>query len=195
MELWIENQKVNPMFDYWFNVLRSIKIVFLIIRSFREANIDLLVASLELMVSLFFSFDHVHYSRWVSVFIQDLKLLPVKLPSLYDKFKRGNFVVNTCGNSFSKISINQAQEHNNKKIKVFLVISIWSTKSIKNSLEKLNYDGQKFISTWNLLRVAQWPKVTRRKPPRLMQHSTRIVSSFTKIFWWIHFQPTHSSAN
>ena len=55
MELWMENQKVNPMFDYWFNVLRSIKIVFLIIRSFREANIDLLVASLALMVPLFFS--------------------------------------------------------------------------------------------------------------------------------------------
>ena len=76
MDLWIANQKVNPMFDYWSNVLRSIKIVFLIIRSFREADIDLLVASLELMVPLFFSWDHVNHSRWVSVFIQDLKLLP-----------------------------------------------------------------------------------------------------------------------
>ena len=55
VELWIENQKVNPMFDYWFNVLRSIKIIFLKIRSFREANIDLLVASLELMVPFLFS--------------------------------------------------------------------------------------------------------------------------------------------
>ena len=105
------------MFDYWFNVLWSIKIVFLIIRSFREANIDLLVASLELMVPLFFSLDHVHYPQWVSVFIQDLKLLPVKLPSLYDEFKKGNFVVNNCGNSFSKIAMDQAQENNNKKIK------------------------------------------------------------------------------
>ena len=117
MEHWIENQKVNPMFDYWFNVLRSIKIVFFIIRSFREVNIDLLVASLELMVLLFFSLDHFHHSRWVSVFMQDLKLLPVKLPSLYDEFKKGNFVVNTCGNSFSNFTIGQAQKHCNKKIK------------------------------------------------------------------------------
>ena len=29
MELWIENQKVNPMFDHWFNVLQSTKIVIL----------------------------------------------------------------------------------------------------------------------------------------------------------------------
>ena len=147
MELWIENQKVNPMFDYCFNVLGSIKIVFLIIRSFREANIDLLVGSLELMVSLFFSFDHVHYSKWVSVFIQDLKLLPVKLPSLYDEFNKGNFVVNTRGNSLSKIAMDKLRNTKTRRLKVFLVISIWSTKRIKNSLKKLNYAGQKFIST------------------------------------------------
>ena len=81
VELWTENQKVNPVFDYWFNVLRNIKIVFLIFRSFTEANIDLLVASLELMVLLFFSLDYVHYSRWVSVFILELKHLPVNLSS------------------------------------------------------------------------------------------------------------------
>ena len=181
MELWIENQKVNPMFDYCFNVLGSIKIVFLIIRSFREANIDLLVAFLELMAPLFFSLHQVHYSRWVSVFIQDLKLLPVKLPYLYDEFK-GNFVVNTRGNSLSKIAMDKLRNTKTRRLKVFLVISIWSTKRIKNSLKKLNYAGQKFISTWNLLRVVQWPKVTRRKPPRLLQHSTRIVSRFMKIF-------------
>ena len=134
MKLWIENQKVNPMFDYWFNVLRSIKIVFLIIRSFREANIDLLVGSLELMVSLFFSFDHVHYSKWVSVFIQDLKLLPVKLPSLYDEFKKGNFVVNTCGNSFSKIAMDQAQEHNSKK-----------TRSVSGYINLVNQEDKELL--------------------------------------------------
>ena len=89
----------------------------MIIKSSREANIHLLVASLELMVPLFFSLGHVQYSRWVSVFIQDLKLLPVKLPSLYDEFKKDNFAFNTRGNSFSKIAMDQAQEHINKKIK------------------------------------------------------------------------------
>ena len=182
MELWIENQKVNPMFDYWFNVLRSIKIVFLIIRSFREANIDLLVAFLELMAPLFFSLHQVHYSRWVSVFIQDLKLLPVKLPSLYDEFNKGNFVVNTRGNSLSKIAMDKLRNTKTRRLKVFLVISIWSTKRIKNSLKKLNYAGQKFISTQNLLRVVQWPKVTRRKPTRLLQHCIKDCIRFMKIF-------------
>ena len=147
MELWIENQKVNPMFDSWFNVLGSIKIVFLIIRSFREANIDLLVAFLELMVPLFFSLHQVHYSRWVSVFIQDLKLLPVKLPSLYDEFNNGNFLVNTRSNSLLKIAMDKLRNTKTRRLKVFLVMSIWSTKRMKNSLKKLNYAGQKFIST------------------------------------------------
>ena len=144
MELWIENQKVNLMFDYWFNVLRSIKTVFLIIRSFREANIDLLVASLELMVPLFFSLDHVHYSRWVPVFIQGLKLLPVKLPSLYDQFKKGNFVVSTRDNSFSKIAMDQAQEHNNKKIK-----------SVSNYINLINQENKKRLEKIELC----WPEI------------------------------------
>ena len=53
----------------------------------------------------------------VSVFIQDLKLLPVNLPSLHDEFEKVNFEVNTQGNSFSKIAMDQAQQHNSKKIK------------------------------------------------------------------------------
>ena len=53
----------------------------------------------------------------VSVFIQDLKLLPVNLPSLYDEFEKVNFEVITQGNSFSKIAMDQAQQHNSKKIK------------------------------------------------------------------------------
>ena len=53
----------------------------------------------------------------VSVFIQDLKLLPVNLPSLYDEFEKVNFEVNAQGNSFSKIAMDQAQQHNSKKIK------------------------------------------------------------------------------
>ena len=53
----------------------------------------------------------------VSVFIQDLKLLPVNLPSLYDEFEKVKFEVITQGNSFSKIAMDQAQQHNSKKIK------------------------------------------------------------------------------
>ena len=41
------NQQKSPMFSYWYNVLQSIKAVLLIVRSFRDANIDLLIVALE----------------------------------------------------------------------------------------------------------------------------------------------------
>ena len=39
------------------------------------------------------------------------------MPSLYKEFKDGHFIVNTRGNTFSKIAMDQTQEHNNKKVK------------------------------------------------------------------------------
>ena len=113
MEEWVKSNKDCVMFSYWFNVLRSIKVVLLLVRSFREANFDLFIVALEQIIPLFFALDHIHYSRWVTVFIEDLKLRPLKMPSLYQEFKNGHFVVNTRGNSFSKILMYQSQEHNN----------------------------------------------------------------------------------
>ena len=116
-EEWIKNQQTSPMFHYWYNVLKSIKVVLMIVRSFREANIELFIAALENIVPLFFALDHIHYSRWLSVFLEDLKLLPIKMPLLYKEFEKWHLVVNTRGNKFSKIAMDQAKEHNNKKIK------------------------------------------------------------------------------
>ena len=95
------------------------------------------------MVPLFFSLDH-HYSQWVSVFIPDLKLFPVKLPSLYDEFKKGNFVVNTRGDSFSKITMDQAQEHTNKNIK-----------SVSAYINLVNQEDKKLLEKTELW----WPEI------------------------------------
>ena len=74
-DCWASDQ-TSVMFKYWHNVLHSIQLTLMLVRSFREANLDLLIVSLKLIVPLFFALDHVHYSRWVSVFIQELVTLP-----------------------------------------------------------------------------------------------------------------------
>ena len=74
-----------------------------------------MIVALKSMMPLFFALDHTNYSRWASVFLEDLKLMPI--PSLFQEFKSGKFVVNVRGNEFSKIAMDQAQEQNNKKIK------------------------------------------------------------------------------
>ena len=87
----------------------------MVVLSFGEANTDL-IAALKEIFPLLFTLGYVHYVSCVSVFIQDPKVLPLKMPSLYREFKDEHFVVNTRSNTLSKTAIDQAQEHN-KKIK------------------------------------------------------------------------------
>ena len=73
----------SPMFHYWTNVLEAIKKVLIFIRSFREANFIMMISALEQLIPLFFALDHTHYTRWASVFLQDLKELKWKQPEFY----------------------------------------------------------------------------------------------------------------
>ena len=73
VSIWPIIQLDNTMFAYWYHVMQHIKNVFFLTHLFRETNIDLLIAALEEIVPLFLALDHVKYTKWVSVFIQDLK--------------------------------------------------------------------------------------------------------------------------
>ena len=53
----------------------------------------------------------------IFVFIQDLITLPRIFRTLHKELAAEYFSVNTKGNAFSKIALDQAQEHNNEKIK------------------------------------------------------------------------------
>ena len=141
----------------------------LILAKFREANIDLLIIGLEQIVPLFFAL-----ACWVSVFIQDLKLLPTKMLSLYKQFKDGHFVVNTRGNAFSKIAMDQAQEHNNKKIK----------SSGSGYIDLVNTEDKRFLQKIELC----WPEmyiyfVDVEGPPEAQGHketATLFISTFNE---------------
>ena len=113
---WLNIQQ-GTSFLYWYNVLQHIKYLMMFVRSFREANFLLLIVSLEKLAILFFALDRHHYSRWVPVFIQDLKMLKTNNTALFNQFMNGFFAVNTAGTAFSKIGYDQTQEHNNKKVK------------------------------------------------------------------------------
>ena len=116
-ENWVMVSCDQTMFKYWYNVLQSIKTVFLFIRSFREANFPLFISTIEQLIPLFFALDRVNYSRWSSVFIQDLKELQKMHQPLFEHFVAGYFAVNSVGLQFSKIAYDQKHEHNNKEVK------------------------------------------------------------------------------
>ena len=62
--------------------------------------------------------DHVRYSRWLLVFINDLNMLTVLHPMVRDEYAKGNFTVNKSRKRFSSIPVDQAHEQNNTLVKI-----------------------------------------------------------------------------
>ena len=87
------------------------------VRSLREGSFHLFINVLLSLVKWFFIFDQHHYSRWISVHLQDLLTLKITCPDLYKEFSTGNFVVQISNREFSRIHYDQAHEQCNKVIK------------------------------------------------------------------------------
>ena len=60
---------------------------------------------------LIISLDHLHYARWLTVFIKELEQLN---PEALNAFRKGYFTVKPSKKIFSNIGMDQAHEPNNK---------------------------------------------------------------------------------
>ena len=77
------------MFRYLIGVLDHIMNVNLLVKSHNEVNFELFIATLEKLCPIVFALDHVHYSRWLPVFVHELKLLKVaEDPDLFEKLHK-----------------------------------------------------------------------------------------------------------
>ena len=65
-----------------------------------------------------FVLDHAHFARWMSVYLEDLKQIPSKYPTVFEEFKRGYFTVKNSNHLFSNIGADQARKQNNKLVKI-----------------------------------------------------------------------------
>ena len=74
--------------------------------------------SLVSNVPWMFALDHVHYARWLPVYLRDLETLDEFAPSLFKHFLDGHFTVKKTNNNFSNIAIDQAHDQNNKLVKI-----------------------------------------------------------------------------
>ena len=61
------------------------------------------------------SLDHIHYFRWLSVFLNDLDSLPQK-KEVFEALCK-NFTIKRSTKKFSSIGIDQAHKQNNKIVK------------------------------------------------------------------------------
>ena len=88
------------------------------VKSLRTGDFSMFLASQEKIATWMFTMDHVHYARWLPVFINDLKALSTKHPKVYQQFLDGKFTINQTGKPFSNIGVDQAHEQSNKLVKV-----------------------------------------------------------------------------
>ena len=91
--------------------------VFLLIRSFREANFALYCQALSELIPFFFANNNKNYARWLPIHLRDMLTLESTHPQLAQEFKAGNFVVHKTNRNFSALALDQAQEQANATIK------------------------------------------------------------------------------
>ena len=99
------------------------------IRIIRKEDFPLFVTSLENSVPWMFSLYHIHYVRWLTVFMNDLKKMSNESNFLLKQFHKGHFTVNKTDYPFSSIGNDQAHEQNNKVLK--LVVELWADWKMK----------------------------------------------------------------
>ena len=103
----------SPTFKFWDMILRLETLILIFIKAHRTRQFQLFAETLEVLVPWFFALDHVNYSRWLPVFINDMKSLPEDVKDELQK----NWVVQKTEKKFSAMPIDQAHEQNNAIVK------------------------------------------------------------------------------
>ncbi|KAE8737192.1 hypothetical protein FOCC_FOCC017347, partial [Frankliniella occidentalis] len=118
LEEWVHDCSVQyPTFTFWLTFLELILLLLQFVKSLRCSAFRLYVDTLGEMLPWFFFFNHTHYSRWGTVHYMELLELPTKIPSLYDEFLKGKFVVHKSARAMSGLGVDQAHEQNNRIVK------------------------------------------------------------------------------
>ena len=75
------------------------------------------VANLRQIIPLMFAMDHYHYSRLLSIHVNDLKQLHTQCPSAYAELMSGHFVTKKFSHKFSSLLHDQIHEQLNTMVK------------------------------------------------------------------------------
>jgi hypothetical protein len=130
IDQWAQRQD-HVMLKYWYGILNHEMHILMLVRSFRESTLSLMMSSCERLAEIFFALDHTQYARWLPVFIQDLKVLSVENPSVFAELST-NMSVRTSQANFSDIAFDHEHEQLKKVIK--------STSGYINLVNKEDHD-------------------------------------------------------
>ena len=77
----------HPQFLYWYTPLKLELLMLAFVRSLRIGDFDLYVDTLTNLRPWFFSLNHIHYSRWMSVHVRDMCSLGATHPDVAQEFR------------------------------------------------------------------------------------------------------------
>ena len=85
------------------------------IRAERVGNWDLHLSSVVEMTPYMFAYDHTNYAKSRSVYLCDMRLLPISAPSVLMEFEAGSHSVNRSANPFNMVWTDMALEQSENK--------------------------------------------------------------------------------
>lgn len=87
-----------------------VEILLLSLRSTREGNWSLHLASVRLMLPWMFTYDHISYSQYLSVYWLEMSDFLTTHPYVHQECLNGHFAVQRTENAFAQIACNQTFE-------------------------------------------------------------------------------------
>ena len=87
-----------------------VKILLDFIRSERTGNWLAHLSATPAMLPYFFAMDRPNYSKWIPIYLIDMRKLPDTHPKVHEEFMNGNHSVSRSGQSFSQVWTDMALE-------------------------------------------------------------------------------------
>ena len=100
----------SSTFAYWDEFLEMVEILLRFIRAERNAIWSLHINALSDMLPYFFAYDRINYARCASVYLSDMKSLPITAGNVYNEFINGNHPIKRAAGTFNQVWTDLALE-------------------------------------------------------------------------------------
>ena len=110
-----------------------------LVRADREGDWHLHLQSVEAVLPYFAVFDSIHYLRWRSLYLEDMKKLPETAPVVHDNFMAGHFVVKRPSIPFPAVAADMCLEQTINR----------SSKTSRGIIG--NMKRKEFVTRWNII--------------------------------------------
>ena len=111
------NKKTSQTYFYYYNVILMIRTLRDFLRADRSGDFFLHIDSVKKLLPLFLIMDRTHYTRWCTIYLNDILGLEKNYPEIYKEFVSGKFAIKFSDIPFSSSALDQRLEQTVNKSK------------------------------------------------------------------------------